>query len=217
MRTILIGLIFALTLPTAFAQQNVSFRTPAKRYGSAYSVKITLRKDGFTYDIPVWIKPDQKVSTLDHDQLTELGWNYNGVKPEDIVISDETLDIPGFKNEKSEWAYVPDFSKSCCYGIIGQDILKDFEIRFDPNPPSHLEWTRIIHEPKPVKASAQFQKELSQLFSLHSVREKFGKKEVDLSITPYRLNIDQQTVTFEREFINSNAIAIPLTKKVFQY
>jgi hypothetical protein len=212
-----ITLMLLILAPSAFADQNVSFRTPAKRFGSAYSVKITLRKDGFTYDIPVWIKPDQQVSSLDHDQLTELGWNYPGVKPEDIVISDETLDIPGFKNEKSEWAYVPDFSKSCCYGIIGQDILKDFEIRFDPNPPCHLEWTRINREAKPIKVNASLQRELARLFSLHSVHEKFGKKEIDLSTTPYRLNLDQETLIFEPEAINTNASTHALKNKIFQY
>jgi hypothetical protein len=210
--------LMALTFSwSASADQNVSFRTPAKLFGSAYSVKITLRKDGFTYDIPVWIKPGQKVSTLDHDQLTELGWNYPGVKPEDIVISDEALDVPGFTNEKSEWAYVPDFSKSCCYGIIGQDILKDFEILFDPNPPSHLEWTRITREAKPVRFNAHLEKELALLFSLHSVHEKFGNKEINLSTTPYRLNLDQGSLVFEPEVMNAKAATHPLKNKIFQY
>lgn len=186
--------ILAGSTRSARADNLDNFRTPAKRYGSAYSIKMSIRREGFEYDIPVWVKPDLKESTLDRDQLAELGWTYRDFKVEEAALSGEVLDPPAYKNLKTEWAYVPEFPKSCCYGIIGQDILKKFEVRFDPNPPAHLEWTRL--QPAGSKKSIPAS-QLAALFSLRSISASVGKKKVDLSRTAYRLNLSAGTLEFE--------------------
>jgi hypothetical protein len=183
-------------------------RTPAKLYGSAYSIKITLSREGFTYDIPVWVKPSQKVSSLDREQMADLGWIYKDVKPEDVTMSGETLDAPKFLNSKAELAYVPDFSKSCCYGTIGQDILKNFEVRFVPNPPSHLEWIKNTDTDSSQKPS-KLPKGLESLFTIHSTKGTFNKNKIDLSRTPYRLNLAKGELKhlrsrFRRRFLSLN-------------
>ena len=194
-------LLFLLVLPfstvlasDAHAESLEHFRTPAKRYGSAYSIKMSIRREGFEYDIPMWVKPDSKESTLDRNQLAELGWIYKDFKVEEAAMSGEVIDPPAFKNLKTEWAYVPEFPKSCCYGIIGQDILRKFEVRFDPNPPAHLEWTRIDPvAPKKTIPTGQ----LAALFSLRSISAIMHKQKVDLSRTPYEINLEQGTIKFD--------------------
>jgi len=207
--------------PVATPQSTPSdlvVRTPAKRYGSAYSIKITLSREGFTYDVPVWVKPDQKESTLDRDQLADLGWVYKDVKPEDITMSGETLDVPVFKNLKTEWAYVPDFSRSCCYGVIGQDILKHYEVRFDPTPPVHLEWIKLTAEEEaPRKTRSTLQKELPRLFTIRSTHGTFGKQKINLDRTPYRLNLAKGELNFEPEWKDPKAATSPLSSPIFQY
>lgn len=205
-----------LTFNFAYADSNESFRTPAKVYGSAYSIKLTLRRDGFTYDIPVWVKPDQKISSLDRDQLNDLGWIYKDNTPEEIIASGQPFDSPKFQNKKSDWAYLPDFAKACCYGIIGQDILREYEIKFDPNPPAHLEWQKISAE-KPEKSekadqyhkgAAKFQKSLTELFSLRSDR---------LARTAFTLNLSKNELRFDPEHSDVKAASKPLKTALFRY
>ncbi|MBC7397027.1 MAG: hypothetical protein H7333_06255 [Bdellovibrionales bacterium] len=191
------SLAFTLLMLGSFpcwAQSVDRFRTPAKLYGAGYSIKMTIRREGFEYDIPMWVKPDQKESSLDRAQLFELGWVYPNLKVEEAALSGQVLSPPHFKNIKSEWAYVPEFPRSCCYGIIGQDILKDYEVRFDPNPPAHLEWTRVSETDhvKPISSS-----KLSPLFSIRGVAATMGKQKIDLSRTPYRLKFSTSELTFE--------------------
>ncbi len=192
----LLSLWMAVAASSAIAQDLSpgKFRTPAKLYGASYSIKMTVRREGFEYDVPVWIKPDQKVSTLDRDQMAELGWIHSNLKVEEAALSGEVLDPPQFGNLKTEWAYVPEFPRSCCYGVIGQDILKHYEVRFDPNPPTHLEWTRISEK---SKAKAIPSSSLSALFSLRSTSGNLGKNRIDFTRTPYVLNFAKGSLEFE--------------------
>jgi hypothetical protein len=201
----------------SFADHEVSFRTPAKRYGSAYSIKLVLMRNGFTYDVPVWVKPDQRESSLDFYQLAELGWNDPRLKPELMSMSDESLEIPKFKNGKSDWANLPVFSRSCCYGVIGQDVLRDFEVRFDPTPPAHLEWTRVVPEEDSQAERKKFRPELSGLFSVHSIYGTVQGKKIDFSHTPYRLSLMKSELVMEPEWRDPNSDEHPLSSPIFQY
>jgi hypothetical protein len=212
----LIAAAISLGVVSAHSEPE-TFRTPAKVYGSAYSIKMTVSRNGFTYDIPVWVKPDQKTSSLDHDQIADLGWIYKNLKAEEVLFSEESVEVPDFINQKAEWAYVPDFAKSCCYGVIGQDILKKYDVRFDPNPPAHLEWTNLNEEDKNLKANAKFTSELKALFSIRSTTATISGKKIDLSKTPYRLKLASQEITFEPEWINPKGATHPLKSPIFQY
>ena len=179
---IIIALMFS---SLASAQNNESFRTPAKLYAGAYSVKILLKKDFTEYDVPVWIKPDQAESTFDASLLKDLGYVDKQIVFDEVKISNEILEKKKFKNLKSEWAFVPDYAKSCCYGVLGRDVLSDFEIRFDPKDPTHLEWTRIISEGSSIKYKPLFLTELKKLFSLSRISD-----------VPYLLNLKEQKLEF---------------------
>ncbi len=169
-RKLVISLSFFYFGISAFAAGELnSFRTPAKLYGSAYSVKILLKRKGFDYLVPVWVKPDQKESTLDQSLLLDLGWVYPDLKADSVSLSGARIDIVRFKNLKSDWFVSDHFGKSCCHGVIGQDILKDFVVRFDPNSPVHLEWTRISErELRKTNLTKDFSKKIKALFSVTS-------------------------------------------------
>jgi hypothetical protein len=210
------------SVPRAKADHEVTFRTPARRYGSAYSIKLTLMRNGFTYDVPVWVKPDQKQSSIDRDQLAELGWSEKNFQPELMTISEEPLEIPKFKSMKSDWAFLPEFAKNCCYAVIGQDILKDYEVLFDPRPPVHLEWANIVpaeEGPRPIypKESAKFQKDLAALFSVDSVHGTVDGKKIDFSNTPYRVNLFKSEITFEPSFQSPTAATRVQSAPILQY
>jgi len=169
----------------AFAVEK-GFRSPAKRFAGAYSVKMRLKKGLIEYDVPVWVKPDQEESSLDPILMRDLGYQEKDFTFESVVISGESIGKKKFKKMASEWAFVPDFSKNCCFGVIGQDILKRYEVRFVPSDPVHLEWVRIPDAKDSSKFSIKFRGELKELFTL--------KKTIDV---PYVLNMNDQTVKFE--------------------
>ena len=177
-------------LSTAFAQNDESFRTPAKLYAGAYTVKVQLKKDLTEYDVPFWVKPDQAESTIDASLLKELGYVDKAIFFQDVKISGQTLEKKNFKNQKSEWAFVPDFAKSCCYGVLGRDVLQDFEIRFDPNLPAHLVWTRIINKDELPPFKIAFLSELKKLFSLNQTLD-----------VPFTLNLQERTLEFEGKVV----------------
>ncbi len=95
-------LYFTLTF---FVMSLCAFRTPAKLYAGAYSIKIQLKKDFTEYDIPVWIKPDQAESTIDAALLLEMGYVDKDLIFEEVKTSGVKLDVKKFKNLKSEWAF----------------------------------------------------------------------------------------------------------------
>jgi len=173
-------------LSNSFAQDTVSFRTPAKLYAGAYSIKLMLKKDFTDYDVPVWIKPDQAESTLDASFMKDLGYVDRVMEFEEATISNENLEKKKYKNLMSEWAFVPDFAKSCCYGVIGRDILDDYEIRFDPKSPVHLEWTHLKSK-SPIKLTSSFLAKLKETFNLKHADEN-----------PFTLNLQEQKLKFEK-------------------
>jgi hypothetical protein len=179
-------LMLAFGSINSFAENVENFRTPAKLYAGAYTVKIHLKKDLTEYDVPVWIKPDQAESTLDASLLKDLGYTDKELSFQDVKISGQSIDHKKFKNQKTEWAFVPDFAKACCYGVLGRDILEDFQIRFDPNSPAHMEWNRVTNTEKRQSYESKFVNELKKLFSLQQAND-----------VPYLLNLSKKELTYE--------------------
>jgi hypothetical protein len=180
------GMANLLFSASASAQNNEVFRSPAKQYAGAMSVKMQLRK-GFTeYTVPMWIKPDQAVSTLDPVLMKELGFEDRKFDFETVKISGELVDHEHYQSMKSEWAFVPDFAKSCCHGVIGRDILKEYEIRVVPGTPAHVEWRRLISKPELPPLKPAFLAELKKLFSLSVEMDR-----------PFVLNLQEGLLKFD--------------------
>jgi hypothetical protein len=179
--------------PTPVVEDNPehTFRAPAKLYGAAYSIKVTVNRDGTGFDAPFWVRPDQAVSTIDLKQFLDLGWYYKDLKMDSLTIGGQNIDIPEFKNAKSDLAFVPDFPKTCCFGVIGQDILKNYRVHFMPRPPSHLEFTRVPPPEESTSLPKKILMELKSLFSVDTDRRTIGGKKVDLSDVSYELNLSK--------------------------
>lgn len=165
-----------------------AFRTPAKMYAGAFTVKLQLKKNFTEYDVPMWIKPDQAESSIDPLLLSELGYSDKELVFDEVLISGFKLEQKKFKRAKSEWAFVPDFAKSCCHGVIGRDILQKFEIRFDPKAPPHLEWKPLAASSEAPVYSSAFLNSLKPLFSL--------EKTINV---PYLLNLREGRLHFEEK------------------
>ncbi len=182
----LLAIAFTLPLVSVAAEQSASFRTPARQYAGAISVKLQLRK-GFTeYDVPVWIKPDQSESTLDPVLMRDFGFNEKLLAFDTVRLSGQSIGKKQFKPMKSEWAIVPDYAKSCCHGVIGRDILQDFEIRVVPGTPAHIVWKRVEGGSSQESFKPEFLGELKKLFTL--------SQELD---RPFVLNLKDRTLSFE--------------------
>ena len=177
-------------------ETHTSFRTPVKRQGGAYTVKLSIKRNIYEYTVPVWVRPDMAQSTLDRTMLKDLGWIYPDLEADEFKLSNEEIGHPHFKNAKSDWVTLPDFPKTCCYGVLGQDLLRNYEILFDPQDPSHLEWKVVVDQSQsPIPAS--FSRSLASLFSLRSEVIKVDGKKVDLSEVPYRVNLSQRRLEWE--------------------
>ena len=178
-----------------------TFRVPAKLYGAAYSIKVSITRNDTEFEAPFWVRPDQTTSTLDLKQFAELGWYFKDIKIDELSISGQMFDIPKFKNEKSDLAFVPDFPKTCCAGVIGQDILKNYRVRFVPRPPAHLEFTLLpVHADQAIAKIAIKTKLLTKmksLFSIDSDQQTIDGKKVDLSDVSYELNLSQNQFSFD--------------------
>jgi hypothetical protein len=166
-------------------------RTPAKLYGSAYSVKLKVVKGDFEWVLPMWVKPDQKKSSLDPGIMRLMGWTGARFEFDQVSLSGTRLPILKFESGKADWFASREFTKNCCAGVIGQDILSQFVTRFDPRTPVHILWTQIYGEvhPAPVTPASS----LSSLFNIQS--KMFGRR--DLSQTPYVLDLRQKEIRFE--------------------
>ena len=187
-------------------QDLSTFRTPAKRYGAAYSVKVTLVRNGENYVIPMWIKPDQKFSSIDPGQLAFSGWDPKETKADDVILSGEHLGAWTFRPSRSDWAVKPEYPKNCCEGVMGQDILRFYKLRFDPRNPVHIEWTHVgSNGSDSAGAKSEFEKRLSKLFSVNSEVIRIGGDQFDLSTTPFELDFPGRRVTFEQEPFLSRA------------
>jgi hypothetical protein len=194
------------TLAIAGGSESTSFRTPAKRYGAAYSVKVTLVRNGENYVVPMWIRPDQKLSSIDPGQLALSGWNPKDAKADDVVLSLEHLGSWKFRTSRSDWAVKPEYPKNCCDGVIGQDILKFYKLRFDPRAPVHIEWTHVGSDSAETAGErAEFEKRIGSLFSVKSEVVRVGGDQYDLSITPYELDFPGRRVTFDQEPFHSRS------------
>lgn len=182
----LLAIFSTLSLSPAFAENRSTFRTPARQYAGAISVKIQLRK-GFTeYDVPVWIKPDQAESTLDPVLMRDFGFSEKVLSFDSVRMSGQTISKKQFKPMKSEWAIVPDYAKSCCHGVIGRDILQDYEIQVVPGTPAHIVWRRVEGESSKDPFKPAYLGELKKLFTL--------SQELD---RPYLLNLKDRKLSFE--------------------
>ncbi|MBS1960016.1 MAG: hypothetical protein JST80_11120 [Bdellovibrionales bacterium] len=187
------------TLAQAPAPVMDKFRTPARLYGTAYSVKIKLKRGEFNWVVPVWIKPDQKTSSFDPATMGLMGWAEPKFNFDEVSLSGEKLAKLRYASQKSEWAYFPDYAKSCCVGVIGQDVLKGFQIYFDPRPPAHLEWTRLSsfeqnRSSRPKKISE------SDLRGIFNVQGTIFQ-ERDLTAIPYTLNLEENWLEFDDKVV----------------
>jgi hypothetical protein len=195
----LVGLAGASPAPAASeVAPEETFRTPAKRYGAAYSIKAELVRDGFHYVIPVWIRPDQKESSLDPGQMRFTGWSYKDYRAEELILSGHALGQRAFKPARSDWAVKPEYPKNCCMGVIGQDLLSQYRLRFDPRPPVHIEWTRIHPEGDPAGKSLKgFDDQLKPLFTTRSEVIQVKGNRYNMGATPFELDLSAQKLVFE--------------------
>jgi hypothetical protein len=186
------ALVFLLTLIPSVTEAR-DFHTPARRFGSAYSVKMTIWRDSFSYVIPVWIRPDRAESTLDPGQMRLIGWPYKDFKADEVEISGVTIPIRNFKSERSDLAVAPEFAKNCCMGAIGRDVLEKYRLHFKPESPTHIHWTP--HDPA-EPASATKLKGLETLFSLKSSKVRWNGKTFDSSLQSWILDLRHASVQF---------------------
>jgi len=182
----MISVLLFLASASSFAQKIEEFRTPAKLYAGSYTIKIHLKKGYTEYDVPFFIKPDQAESTVDPTLLKELGYGEKTFHFDHVKLSGKEIDHHQFKPMKSEWAFVPDFAKSCCAGVLGRDVLSRFEIRFDPKSPTHILWKRLPIKPENEVLKPAFLSELKKLFSLTATNDQVCI-----------LNLQDRTLKFE--------------------
>jgi hypothetical protein len=148
------------------------------------------------------VKPDQPESSLDYNQMKDLGWSepLNSKKPylnfDDASLVGTPIEKTSFKNQKSEWAYVPDFPRSCCYGILGRDVLSQYKLKFVPKNPTHIEWTKVDADPK-SKDQSSFGSALRSLFSFKTEQGSYRGKKQDLSDVGYVLDLSKNNLEFE--------------------
>ncbi|NDF14715.1 hypothetical protein EB061_05270 [bacterium] len=195
-------MLFLLMIPARLAMAEAlpeeGFRTPAKRYGAAYSIKVDLVKDGLHYVIPVWIKPDQMESTLDPGQMRFTGWATKGNTADQVILSGYSVGERKFKLARSDWAVKPEYPKNCCMGVIGQDLLSHFRLRFDPGPPAHIHWTWIEPvNPAHRGAARGFQDQLRLLFTTRSEIIEVKGARYNMGSTPFLLDVSAQKLVFE--------------------
>jgi hypothetical protein len=170
------------------------FHTPARRFGSAYSIKMTVWRDSFSYVVPVWIRPDRAKSSLDPGQLRFMGWPYPDLKADEVEISGMPIPIKSFRSERSDLAFSPEFAKNCCLGVIGQDVLEQYRLYFEPGPPARIRWERL---PEPARGSALNVKQWESLFSVRSPKIRWKGEVWDLSRAPWSLDLSSESVRFD--------------------
>ncbi len=192
----------ALALLIALPVEAAEFRTPARRYSGAYSIKVTLVQQGQKIVIPVWVKPDQEKSTLDPGQIVYTGWDTRTSKAEEVILSGVSIGPRQFAWARSDWAVAPEYPKNCCFGVIGRDILDRFKLRFVPGDPSHIEWVEQAEKPgiplqKRARKKADFEKSLAALFSLRSEIVRVSGSRYDLSVTPFEVDFTQARLSFD--------------------
>lgn len=135
-------LLLALHSVSAFATK-LTVRTPAKYLDDRFTINVEFQYGKMKYVVPFFVDPNVKTSIFDLRQFGALA--YLGKKPvwDKILISGYDLGIKTFKNGDAEEAFMPNFVRSCCYGILGQDILKDFQVVAFDDVPAYIEWFKI--------------------------------------------------------------------------
>jgi hypothetical protein len=197
------ALLFLLTLIPSTVDARV-FHTPARRFGSAYSVKMTIWRDSFSYVIPVWIRPDRAESSLDPGQMRLIGWPYQDFKADEVEISGVTIPLRNFKSERSDLAVSPEFAKNCCMGVIGRDILEKYRLIFRPESPTHIQWEPLHLADAPPAPKMQG---LGALFSVNSPKVRWSGKSLDASRQGWVLDLRSGQVSFFPE----TAVPQPVT------
>jgi|GEM_PF-2321471 len=195
-----------LLVSSAWANPDREFRTPAKRYGGAYSVLVSLYRNGVEFVVPMWVRPDQKESTIDPTQLVFMGWTFKEPRTEDLVIAGQHFGKKTFKVARSAWALKPEYPKNCCMGVLGRDFLSGYRLRFDPASPVHIEWFEVEQAPpatagtmKNAQEIRRFEASIPSLFSVRSEVVRLDSRQFDLASTPFVLDFVNRKLTFERE------------------
>ncbi len=196
-RLFALGLILSLLLAGPVRAEPETFRTPARRYGSFYSVKLTLWRDSLSYVVPVWIRPDRQESSLDRGQLKFFGWTFSDLVTDETDLSGIALPVREFKAERADLAIVPEFAKNCCLGALGRDVLRNYRLRFIPGPPARIEWTKLSGIPP--KPASSVPSEWKGLFSIQSPRVTHRKETWDLSQSPFVIDFADGSIRFEGE------------------
>jgi len=196
----ILGMVPFLSASLADASPFPRFRTPAKRYGAAYSIKVSVFRNGVEFVAPMWVRPDQKESTLDPGQMAFMGWTYKDQRADEVMLSGQRFGKRQFKNSRSDWAVKPEYPENCCMGVIGQDFLSDYRLRFDPKAPVHIEWTHLDGgKHSDAKNAGEFQSKIRPLFSVKSEVVKIGAQHYDLGSTPFTLDFQTREIRFEKE------------------
>jgi hypothetical protein len=172
-----------------------TFRTPARRFGALYSVKLTLWRDGFSTVIPVWIRPDLPESSLDPGQLRFYGWPHGDLKTDETELSGVGIPFRRFKSERADLAIMPEFAKNCCLGTLGRDVLSGYRLRFVPGPPAHIEWTPVTGAPSAKTGWTG----LKGMFSIRDPLIRWKNERWDLSRSPWSVDFGARSLRFEGE------------------
>ncbi len=186
----LLSILIAL-IPSAAEAMHI--RAPARRFGAAYSIKITIWRDSFSYVIPVWIRPDRAESSLDPGQMRLIGWPYKDFKADEVEISGETIPIRNFKSERSDLAVSPEFAKNCCMGSIGRDLLEKYRVYLIPGPPTYVQFgpTQGKDSPRAAKLHG-----LESLFSVNSPKIRWDGKGIDASRSELLFDLRKGEINF---------------------
>ncbi len=202
------ALLFLLTLIPSAVEAQI-FHTPARRFGSAYSVKMTIWRDSFSYVIPVWVRPDRAESTLDPGQMRLIGWPYKDFKADEVELSGVTILLRNFKSERSDLAVSPEFAKNCCMGSIGRDVLEKYRLFLRPGTPTHIQWEPSGHMEAPNVPRLQG---LEALFSVNSPKVRWKGEVSDASVQEWVLDLRFRYIKFfsDPTEVRPNALRTPL-------
>lgn len=198
------ALLFLLILIPSTVQAQI-FHTPARRFGSAYSVKMTIWRDSFSYVIPVWIRPDRAESSLDPGQMRLIGWPYQDFKADEVEISGVTIPLRNFKSQRSDLAVSPEFAKNCCMGAIGRDVLEKYRLHFRPESPSHIQWEPLQLAELPSAPKIQG---LGALFSVNSPKVNWNGRISDASKQGWVLDLRSGKIHFSVEAPSTETLSL---------
>jgi len=140
-------------------------RAPARRWDGIYSVRLSINVGGVVLNGQFMIDSGAKVSAISPNFLKNQGINPTiievaGVPPQRVVWSGgsgvgkrvgvTSASLSGFKLPyreflllETELFYPPDYSSTCCDGVLGTDFLRLYAVEFEPTtPPAIKVWDR---------------------------------------------------------------------------